>query len=68
MDKIEVNGSGTCDLYKFLKAEKKGIMGTESIKWNFTKFLVDTEGNVIKRYASTATYKPIEKDLLKLLK
>ena len=47
--KIEVNGSGAHPLYQFLKAEKKGLLGTEAIKWNFTKFLVDRQGEVVKR-------------------
>ena len=49
--KIEVNGAGAHPLYQFLKAERPGILGTEAIKWNFTKFLVDRTGQVRKRYA-----------------
>jgi glutathione peroxidase len=49
--KIEVNGAGTHPLYQFLKAEKPGILGTEAIKWNFTKFLVDRSGAVVQRFA-----------------
>ncbi|MBL4838169.1 MAG: glutathione peroxidase [Kordiimonadaceae bacterium] len=49
--KIEVNGDNTDPLYKHLKAEKAGIFGTERIKWNFTKFLVNKEGDVVKRFA-----------------
>ena len=48
--KIEVNGDNAHPLYKFLKSEKGGLLG-DSIKWNFTKFLVDKQGNVIERYA-----------------
>lgn len=49
--KIDVNGAETAPIYKHLKSEKPGIFGTEKIKWNFTKFLVDREGNVVKRFA-----------------
>lgn len=50
-DKIEVNGSATHPLYRFLKERKRGIFGTKRIKWNFTKFLVDRNGNVAGRFA-----------------
>ena len=49
--KIDVNGEGADPLYKWLKGEKKGVLGTEAIKWNFTKFLVGRDGKVIKRFA-----------------
>jgi glutathione peroxidase len=49
--KIKVNGADTHPLYQKLKADAPGLLGTETIKWNFTKFLVDREGNVVKRYA-----------------
>jgi glutathione peroxidase len=49
--KIEVNGSGAHPLYRWLKGEKAGVFGTEAIKWNFTKFLVDRKGQVVKRFA-----------------
>ncbi len=65
--KIDVNGPGTHPVYQFLKGEKKGLLGTEKIKWNFTKFLVDRQGNVVKRYASTAKPESIAKDVAKLL-
>lgn len=65
--KIDVNGPGTSPLYKFLKEEKKGLLGTEAIKWNFTKFLVDKNGQVVKRYAPTDKPEDIKKDLLKYL-
>jgi glutathione peroxidase len=61
--KIEVNGPGTHPLYQHLKASAKGVLGSEAIKWNFTKFLVDPQGNVVKRYASTTTPTAIEKDI-----
>ena len=65
--KIEVNGEGAHPLYKWLKSEGKGILGSESIKWNFTKFLVDRDGQVVKRYAPTDTPEKIGKDLQNLL-
>lgn len=65
-DKIEVNGDNTHPLYQFLKSEKGGILGS-SIKWNFTKFLVDTQGNVIHRYAPTTKPEKLKEDILKLL-
>ncbi|HET6555072.1 MAG TPA: glutathione peroxidase [Dyella sp.] len=61
--KVEVNGDGADPLYKWLKSEGKGILGSESIKWNFTKFLVDRDGQVVKRYAPTDTPEKIGKDL-----
>ena len=61
--KIEVNGPGTHPLYHRLKALAKGVLGSEAIKWNFTKFLVDPLGNVVKRYASTTTPSAIAKDV-----
>ncbi|WP_266171800.1 glutathione peroxidase [Dyella subtropica] len=61
--KIEVNGGNAHPLYKWLKSEGKGILGSESIKWNFTKFLVNREGEVVKRYAPTDTPEKIGKDL-----
>lgn len=65
--KIDVNGNDEAPLYTFLKAEKGGFP-TNDIKWNFTKFLIDKKGNVIKRYASAETPKKIEKDIIELLK
>jgi len=61
--KIEVNGAGTHPLYKYLKHEAKGLLGSEAIKWNFTKFLVDKDGHVAKRYAPTDAPESIGKDL-----
>ncbi len=61
--KIDVNGGETHPLYKHLKKEAKGLLGTEAIKWNFTKFLVDRNGKVVRRYAPTDTPQSIEKDL-----
>jgi glutathione peroxidase len=65
--KIKVNGPDTHPLYEFLKSEKSGILGTEAIKWNFTKFLIDREGNVVKRYAPTTTPDKIAVDVEPLL-
>jgi glutathione peroxidase len=65
--KVDVNGDGTHPLYKFLKEEKSGILGIGAIKWNFTKFLVDKKGNVVKRYAPTDKPEDIEKDIEALL-
>ena len=66
--KIKVNGSGAHPLYQFLKAARRGIFGTKAIKWNFTKFLVDRQGNVVRRYAPKVTVEQIEKDLPALLR
>ena len=65
--KIEVNGDGADPLYAFLKKAKPGLLGTEAIKWNFTKFLVDRTGAVVRRYAPTDTPEAIEKDIAALL-
>ncbi|HLT14293.1 MAG TPA: glutathione peroxidase [Marinobacter sp.] len=65
--KVEVNGEGTHPLYRFLKKQAKGLMGTEKVKWNFTKFLVDSEGRVVRRYAPTAKPADIRADIEKLL-
>jgi glutathione peroxidase len=66
--KIDVNGSNAHPLYKFLTSEKPGILGTEAIKWNFTKFLVDKNGNPVKRYAPNIKPEDIADDIEKLLK
>jgi glutathione peroxidase len=60
MGKIDVNGPKAHPLYAWLKGEKKGILGTEGIKWNFTKFLIDREGKVAGRFAPTATPQSLE--------
>jgi glutathione peroxidase len=65
--KVEVNGPGAHPLYRYLKSEKSGVLGTEAIKWNFTKFLVDRDGRPLKRYAPTDTPEKIEKDLAAVL-
>ena len=64
--KIDVNGEHAHPIYKYLKNNAKGILNNE-IKWNFTKFLIDSEGNVIDRFAPTTTPKKIRKDIEKLL-
>ena len=64
--KIDVNGENEEPLYTFLKGAKKGLINS-NIKWNFTKFLVDKEGNVVERYASTVTPEKIEKKIVELL-
>jgi glutathione peroxidase len=65
--KIEVNGENTHPLYKYLKEEAPGLLGSQKVKWNFTKFLVDKNGKVIKRYASTTKPESITADIVKLL-
>ncbi|MGA8878210.1 MAG: glutathione peroxidase [Candidatus Korobacteraceae bacterium] len=64
--KIEVNGDNAHPLYRFLKSEKTGLLG-DSIKWNFTKFLVDKQGNVVDRYAPMTPPKTIASDIEKQL-
>jgi len=65
--KIEVNGDNAHPLYQYLKKEASGLLGSESIKWNFTKFLVDQNGKVLERYGSMSTPEEIDKDIAKLL-
>ncbi len=65
--KIEVNGSGTHPLYASLKSAAPGVLGTTAIKWNFTKFLVDRTGKVLRRYAPTDTPQKIAPDIEALL-
>ena len=66
-EKIQVNGANAHPLYQFLKQEAKGVFSSE-IKWNFTKFLIDRHGNVIRRYAPTVKPSKIEEDIKKLSK
>jgi len=61
--KIDVNGPDTHPLFEHLKSAAKGVLGSEKIKWNFTKFLVDKEGNVVKRYAPKTEPEDIEDDV-----
>lgn len=65
--KIEVNGDNAHPLFKHLKEQAPGLLGTQAIKWNFTKFLVDKNGKVVDRYAPTDTPEKIAKDIAKLL-
>ena len=65
--KVDVNGENEIPLYTYLKKEASGILGTEAIKWNFTKFLVNKEGKVVDRFGSTTTPASIEDDIKKLL-
>ena len=65
--KIDVNGDNTHPLYGYLKKELPGVLGTEGIKWNFTKFLVDRQGKPVKRYASNEKPEDLEKDIKSLL-
>lgn len=66
--KINVNGDNTHPLYSYLKSEQPGILGTETIKWNFTKFLVDKEGKVIERFGSSTKPVSLEEEIESLLK
>jgi len=66
-EKIEVNGKNTHPLYQYLKSEARGLLGSEPIKWNFTKFLVDREGKVVERYGSAKKPAQIEADIERLL-
>ena len=65
--KIDVNGADAHPLFKHLKSEAPGLMGTEAIKWNFTKFLVKKDGSVYKRYAPQTEPKELMRDIEKLL-
>jgi glutathione peroxidase len=61
--KIDVNGRQAHPLYQFLKKAKRGFLGTQAIKWNFTKFLVDADGTVLKRFGSTTKPEALERHL-----
>lgn len=63
LGKVDVNGDNTAPVFEFLKTSAKGVLGTEAIKWNFTKFLVNKNGEVVKRYAPTTEPKDIKKDI-----
>ena len=65
--KVDVNGESAAPVYKFLKSAKPGLLGTEAIKWNFTKFLVDRSGKVIERFAPNDTPESIERNVAKAL-
>ncbi|MBM7865666.1 redoxin domain-containing protein [Heliobacterium gestii] len=66
-EKIDVNGPNAHPLYQYLEKTAPGLFGSERIKWNFTKFLVDREGSVVKRFAPTVTPEQIAADIEKLL-
>lgn len=68
LSKVDVNGANASPIYQFLKSEAPGILGTEAIKWNFTKFLVGKDGKVIQRYAPNTEPKDLEKDIETALK
>ncbi|MGP8231534.1 MAG: glutathione peroxidase [Methylovirgula sp.] len=65
--KIEVNGEEADPLYKFLKSAQKGLAGTEAIKWNFTKFLIDRQGNVVARFAPITKPAELDPEVARLL-
>jgi glutathione peroxidase len=65
--KIDVNGDNAAPLYRYLKKAAPGLFGTEGIKWNFTKFLIDRDGQVVERYAPTTKPADIAEDIEKLL-
>lgn len=65
--KIDVNGDNAHPLYQYLKSNAKGILGSEGIKWNFTKFMVDRNGNVIERFATATKPEEMEADIRKAL-
>ncbi len=67
MKKVEVNGPGASPLFDWMKQEAPGLMGSKAIKWNFTKFLIDREGNVVKRFAPADRPEAIAKHIEKLL-
>jgi len=65
--KVDVNGEGAHPLFQFLKTEAKGLLGSEQIKWNFTKFLIGRDGKVVRRYPPTTKPEDIRADIEKLL-
>jgi glutathione peroxidase len=65
--KIDVNGSDASPLYEYLKSEAPGLMGSKAVKWNFTKFLIDKQGDVIKRFAPTDKPEDIKESIITLL-
>ena len=67
MDKVEVNGKGAHPLWTWMQNKIPGLLGTTSIKWNFSKFLVDKDGNLVKRYSPQDKTDAIKVDLAKLL-
>lgn len=67
MQKVEVNGDNASPLFDWMKKEAPGVMGSKAIKWNFTKFLIDREGNVVRRYGPADAPASIAQDIEKLL-
>ena len=67
MGKVQVNGADAIPLFDWLKAEAPGVLGTRAIKWNFTKFLIDREGKVVRRYGPTVKPARIARDIEALL-
>ena len=67
MEKVDVNGDDAHPLYQWLKSEKSGLLGSKKIKWNFTKFLIGRDGQVVKRYGSTTKPEDIAGDIEKEL-
>jgi peroxiredoxin len=67
LGKTEVNGDNTEPVYKWMKNEKPGLLGMQRIKWNFEKFLIDRDGKVVNRWASTSKPESIEKDIVALI-
>ena len=65
--KIDVNGENAHPLFNFLTSEKKGLLGTQKIKWNFTKFLINKHGEPVNRYGSSTTPEQIQSDIEKLI-
>ena len=63
MGKVEVNGGNAHPLWKFLTREARGVLGSQAVKWNFTKFLVGRDGTVLKRYAPTDTPESLRRDI-----
>lgn len=68
MDKIDVNGDKESPVFEYLKSKKSGLLGLKRIKWNFEKFLIDKNGKVVDRYASTTSPESLEKEIQALLK
>jgi glutathione peroxidase len=67
MGKVEVNGEGATPLYRWMKDHAPGLLGTKAIKWNFTKFLIDRQGKVVRRYAPTDKPEALRADIERLL-
>jgi glutathione peroxidase len=67
MEKVDVNGPDASPVFDWMKGEAKGLLGSKAIKWNFTKFLIDRDGQVVKRYAPTDRPESIAADIEALL-